>query len=356
MAASSPIFELLERNQDIFDNKDVVIVGDILDPMVLSLIKQSKSAVLVCDNYVVCKSMAAMIGQSLDNSIKTIVEYKHVKLVFAPIEDALKEINHIDSLVVLLSKSKQQTLKLINSLKGKYTADTSIYTAGANDGGGKSADSILKVIGLTRKVDLARKCTLFKCTVDNSFNTYTAPKDICVSPLGISIKLKQDVAVFSQGKLDNGTAMLIESLKDITPQGKALDLGCGCGVVGITLSKLGFKDVTSSDISATALTLTKENAKLNECNDIQVVASDMLSSLGNFDVIAVNPPFHVGITTTTAPTVNMIITSKDHLNEGGVMYLVANAHLHYEKYLEETFSKVEIVKKSTTFIVYKATR
>ena len=36
------------------------------------------------------------------------------------------------------------------------------------------------------------------------------------------------------------------------------------------------------------------------------------------------------------------------------MYMVANAHLHYEKYLTEYFDKVEIVNKTTTFIVYKA--
>ena len=34
MSASSPIYELLNRNLATFDNKDVVIVGDIYDPMI----------------------------------------------------------------------------------------------------------------------------------------------------------------------------------------------------------------------------------------------------------------------------------------------------------------------------------
>jgi 16S rRNA (guanine1207-N2)-methyltransferase len=55
--------------------------------------------------------------------------------------------------------------------------------------------------------------------------------------------------------------MLIECLKDLTPFGTALDLGCGCGVVGLVLSKLGFKNVTSTDVSAAAIELTKENAR-----------------------------------------------------------------------------------------------
>ena len=148
--------------------------------------------------------------------------------------------------------------------------------------------------------------------------------------------------------------MLIECLKDLTPFGTALDLGCGCGVVGLVLSKLGFKNVTSTDVSAAAIELTKENAKLNGCDSIKVKASDMLTGLERFDLIAVNPPFHVGVTTTTAPTANMIIESKDHLTKNGVMYLVANAHLGYEKVLLENFDYVQIVSSSTTFIVYKA--
>ena len=125
-------------------------------------------------------------------------------------------------------------------------------------------------------------------------------------------------------------------------------------VHSIVLSKLGFKDVTASDVSATALKLTSDNAKAYNLDDITVVASDMLSSLDKYDLIAVNPPFHVGLQTTTAPTISMIMQAREHLTEGGCMYMVANAHLHYEKYLTEYFDKVEIVNKTTTFIVYKA--
>ena len=339
MAANSPVFELLQRNEDEFVGRDLIIAGDILDPMVFSLVKRAHSATVIVDNFVVCKKMAAMIGKSMDYTCPQIIEYKHVKLIFADIKSALTHTNEADTLLLLLSKSKQQTLKLLNTLKTKLKKEALVYTAGSNDGGAKSADSLLKPLGFVKKDD---------------FNTYKGAQDIKVNPINIPLTLHQDSAVFSQGKLDKGTAMLIECLKDLTPFGTALDLGCGCGVVGLVLSKLGFKNVTSTDVSAAAIELTKENAKLNGCDSIKVKASDMLTGLERFDLIAVNPPFHVGVTTTTAPTVNMIIEAKDHLTKNGVMYLVANAHLGYEKVLLENFDYVQIVSSSTTFIVYKA--
>ena len=352
--ANSPVYELLERNREIFENRNLIIAGDVLDPMLLSLVKNSTHATVICDNYVVCKAMAAMIGQSLNSDFPQIITYKHVDLIFSDIESALPHIKTADTLMLLLSKAKQQTVKLINLLEGKLEKGAHIYTAGSNDGGGKSADSLLKPLGPTLKVDLARKCTLFKAVFENEVNTYSEPKDIDVTVGDISIKLHQDTAVFSQGKLDKGTEQLLACIKKIVPQGKALDLGCGCGVVGIFLSKLGFKDITSSDVSAAALHLTQKNTQFNNVSDVKTIAADMLSGLDKYDVIAVNPPFHVGISTTTAPTVNMIINAPEHLNKGGVLYMVANSHLGYGEILKQNFSSVEILNSSSTFTVYKA--
>ncbi|MGN1281218.1 MAG: methyltransferase [Succinivibrio sp.] len=354
MASNSPVFELLERNTDLFEGKDLIIAGDILDPMIFSFVKNTKSATVICDNYITCRAMAAMIGQEMDDTFPQIIEYKHVKLFFADVASAYEHIGKADTLLLLLSKNKQQTVKLISMLQDRLVEGSCVLTAGANDGGAKSADSLLKELGPVKKVDLARKCTLFRAIVRNRVREYQNAQTVNANIAGFDLKLEQDCAVFSCGRIDNGTQMLIDCLKDESPKGSALDLGCGCGVVGITLSKLGFKDVTSSDVSASALALTKKNAELNSCGDIRLKAADMLSSLGKYNLIAVNPPFHVGISTTTAPTVNMIISAKDHLTKDGVFYLVANAHLGYDSVLLENFSHVKIVKSSTTFIVYRA--
>lgn len=73
---------------------------------------------------------------------------------------------------------------------------------------------------------------------------------------------------------------------------KVLDLGCGSGVIGLTLKKyLPNIDVTLVDISEEALKVAKENAKsLNiEANFLK---SDFLEQIeGTYDVIVSNPPY-----------------------------------------------------------------
>ena len=171
----------------------------------------------------------------------------------------------------------------------------------------------------------------------NPFADFEQKEPINVGACGEKFKLYQDPAVFSQGRLDEGTTMLLYALRE-EPLVTALDLGCGCGIVGLCLKSLGHLHVTSSDVSAQALYLSQENAKLNGIDGIEYLASDMLKDLASFDMIAVNPPFHRGLVTTTAPTLKMIADAPQHLNAQGVMYLVANGHLGYDKYLKQALA------------------
>lgn len=73
---------------------------------------------------------------------------------------------------------------------------------------------------------------------------------------------------------------------------RIIDLGCGSGVIGITLHKLlPNSNVTLVDISEDALSLARENASLLDEN-VTILQSDMLDNVqGLFDVIVSNPPY-----------------------------------------------------------------
>lgn len=45
-----------------------------------------------------------MIGKSMDDSCPQIIEYEHVKLIFADVKSALTHTNEADTLLLLLSK------------------------------------------------------------------------------------------------------------------------------------------------------------------------------------------------------------------------------------------------------------
>lgn len=73
---------------------------------------------------------------------------------------------------------------------------------------------------------------------------------------------------------------------------KILDIGTGSGAISVSLKKScpSWK-VTASDLSADALVLAKENAKLNQA-DINFVQSDVFENIsGSFDIIVSNPPY-----------------------------------------------------------------
>jgi release factor glutamine methyltransferase len=85
-------------------------------------------------------------------------------------------------------------------------------------------------------------------------------------------------------------------VRDCAPSSGAsvLDLGCGSGVLGLTLAAEWPEcRVVLADISPDALALAKENAGLLGLGNVEFVESDLFSALGGarFDLIAANLPY-----------------------------------------------------------------
>ena len=194
------------------------------------------------------------------------------------------------------------------------------------------------------------KCTLFAVKPASPFSPLKACPDICYE----NLQLKQKYGVFSQGRVDEGTSLLLKNLPQNLNGLKVLDLGCGCGIIGLYLAKKG-ASVTFSDISAEALFLAELNAKENGLKEsCEFKASFMLDDAPSFDVIATNPPFHEGIKKAEKVTLEMIKEAPNHLNKGGALYLVGNSFLNYGPTLEEAFEKVTVIESNKRFSVFKA--
>jgi len=84
---------------------------------------------------------------------------------------------------------------------------------------------------------------------------------------------------------------VIESYcKNIKPT-KVLDIGTGTGIQAITSALNGAKKVVAVDINPKAVSLAKENAKLNKVK-IDIFQSDLFSNIkGKFDLIIFNAPY-----------------------------------------------------------------
>ncbi len=134
---------------------------------------------------------------------------------------------------------------------------------------------------------------------------------------------------------------------------KALDMGCGCGIIALHLAKNGC-EVVAVDINEKAVENTIKNARINQIN-LRCFKSNLFSNINEkFDMIAFNPPY--------LPTKNEDIAwdggkngkeiiekflreAKNYLNKDGVIYMVMNSLNKVDKIIKK-FRKYEFEKIS----------
>ena len=160
--------------------------------------------------------------------------------------------------------------------------------------------------------------------------------------------------MFSKDRLDTGTRELLDSCQ-VPDKGAVLDLGCGIGVVGILLKSLHADlEVTQSDVTSRAVSLTRMNAKKHKV-ETTIVLTSVYEKLRDtkFDTILVNPPRAAG----KKLIGEMISGALDHLNPQGSLQLVAMSNKggkSYQAMMQEAFGNVEVIGRGSGFKVYKS--
>ncbi|HTK05586.1 MAG TPA: methyltransferase [Ktedonobacteraceae bacterium] len=168
--------------------------------------------------------------------------------------------------------------------------------------------------------------------------------------------LLQPLQIFADNKLDEGTRLLIEAL-EINESDKALDLGCGAGFVGLHIARRATQgQVTMVDVSLAAVDATREAVEQSGLHNMQVLPSDGTQAVAGqqFDLVATNPPFHMGGIQTSEIAERFMRETAQILRPGGHFYLVANRFLKYEPAMQAHFSQVEEVAGNTRYKVLRA--
>lgn len=180
------------------------------------------------------------------------------------------------------------------------------------------------------------------------------PAECTFSYRGEELAFQTDAGVFSRGEVDTGTRLLLEALPE-TLQGEILDLGCGWGVIGISIAKKwpGTR-VTMADVNTRALDLSRENAKRNRAEVVCVESDGMAAFAGRrFDAIVTNPPIRAG----KQVIYKMFSDAATALTEGGALYLVIRKQQGAEsciRFLETIYTEVEKLDRSGGFWVLRA--
>lgn len=262
---------------------------------------------------------------------------------------------------VILSLPRQKALlgMLLDCAAGLLVEGGVLWLAGENKAGIKSADKILKLhFRQLRKLDNARRCTLFEASEvldQQAFNALAYRLDWPLNCNGCEINITSYPGVFAHGRLDAGTALLLDSLAGMNLEGDVLDFACGAGLIGACIAASHPQTrVTLLDNNALALRACEETLVANHLNGT-VLESDGLSELkGSFDLVVSNPPIHAGVKTDSRLGMQLLESVHDHIRPGGILMLVANIHLPYENWLSQKFRRNEELVTNNSYKVILA--
>lgn len=169
--------------------------------------------------------------------------------------------------------------------------------------------------------------------------------------------LETQPGIFGWNKIDVGSKLLAQSLPD-NLHGVGADFGSGYGYLSMaTVQKnknVGHIHLLEND--ARALECSKKNMlKVGASAKISyhwVDITNMPALEKALDFIVMNPPFHSDKETDPALGQKFIEQSSLSLKKGGRLFMVANAHLPYEKMLNEKFSKIDRFLQKDGFKIF----
>ena len=140
----------------------------------------------------------------------------------------------------------------------------------------------------------------------------------------VYLELETDSGVFSPGRLDPGTRLLLEEAPVPPPEGDLLDLGCGYGPVACVLAKRSpAATVWAVDVNERALSLCARNAAAAGLDNVRCVTPDAPGIPREFAGIWSNPPVRIG----KAPLHDLLLTWLARLAPGAGASLVMGRNL-----------------------------
>jgi 16S rRNA (guanine1207-N2)-methyltransferase len=247
------------------------------------------------------------------------------------------------------------------SLRGLIRTGSRIIGAGMTRSIHKSTIKLFEhILGPTTTSLAWKKARLIFVTRDESINAGASPDpDRFVVEADREYSIVSPANVFSRGRLDDGTRLLIENMPVSTRYQLIVDLGCGNGLVGLIAASLNAQaSVLFSDESYMAVASARENfsAAFGDDRDADFKVTDCLQGIADesADLVLNNPPFHQQNTVGDAIAWKMFIEARRVLKPLGELWVVGNRHLAYHARLKKLFGACEQIASNRKFVVLKA--
>ncbi len=197
----------------------------------------------------------------------------------------------------------------------------------------------------------ARKSRVLRAAGPRPDAPATWPRTRPLPALALSVAARG--GTFNTTRLDAGTALLIGCFDRLPPAGRAVDLGCGSGIMATLLARRGWR-TTATDVSAMAVESARLTAAANGVVVDVVQGVGLAAIAGPVDLIVCNPPFHRGAAKDSTPTREMFAAAPAVLATDGEFWTVFNSHLPYLGWLREAVGPTHVLTRDRHYTVARS--
>jgi 16S rRNA (guanine1207-N2)-methyltransferase len=164
--------------------------------------------------------------------------------------------------------------------------------------------------------------------------------------------------IYGWDKIDQGSQLLVDSLREEKFQGvkSSLDLGCGYGYLTLATAHLPLGLRTCTDNNSAAVRACELNCQAWSIPAVVHLADCAEGIQKTFDVILCNPPFHQGFNVESQLTKRFLAAAAKHLAVDGLAYFVVNQFIPLERIAVDYFKHCETINHNGQFKILRLSR
>ncbi len=271
---------------------------------------------------------------------------------------------NIDIILFKIPKSKSMLSEQLIAIRKKYNEQTVFIASDrAKDIHSSTLKQFENILGSTKTSLAVKKARL----VFSTLNSKVDNNPLLVSPFPTvwtlektDFTISNHANVYARDKLDIGARYFMQNLPKVAPNAQVIDLGCGNGVIGLTVlaqqpqAQVQFYDESYMAIASAKMNITQNlPAQSEQC---QFHLNDCLSGVegGSVDLILCNPPFHQQSATTDHIAWQMFKDSHRVLKKGGELRIIGNRQLGYHIKLKRIFGNETLIASNDKFVTISA--
>lgn len=262
---------------------------------------------------------------------------------------------------VRLPKGKEAQRLALHAAASCLEPGAPLFLYGANDEGIKPAGKRLgELFDAVETLDTRRHCRVIRAhrpASDSALGTTLAAHRRVeqIEVAGESFDYVVYPGVFAKGRVDPGSAALLETIPALDEGAQVLDFASGAGLLSMVLAR---RQPTATfqliDADAVAVLAARENVPgaLVLCGD----SWGRLPKYRRYDRIVSNPPIHTGKGRDYSVLTRLVEGAEARLLPGGSLWLVVQRQVPVRPMLEAAFDDVEVAWEDTRFRVWRCGR